>query len=208
MFERNLDLEPSEEGNYLEGQLLIAMPGMADKRFNKAVIYMCAHSADGAMGLIINKQASNISFSELLEQLSILPQPKDNNQIYLPSVVQDMAVHKGGPVETGRGFVLHSCDYHAKEATLSIDDAVSLTATIDILRAIATGNGPDRALLALGYAGWRPGQLEIELKANGWLNCPADPNIVFGHKTEEKYNQALAQMGIDPTFLVNDVGHA
>lgn len=202
--------DQSAENNesYLDGQLLVAMPSVTDKRFNRAVIYMCAHSSEGAMGIIINQNAPNISFSELLDQLEISPKAKDTNQIYLPQTVHDMMVHRGGPVETGRGFVLHSSDYHAKDATLAIDDCISLTATVDILRAIATGQGPDRALLALGYAGWSPGQLENELHANGWLNCPANADLVFDKELDMKYEQALSQLGVNPTYLVNDVGHA
>jgi putative transcriptional regulator len=146
----------SQRGAYLDGQLLIAMPAMGDPRFARAVIYMCAHSADGAMGIIINQRAPNINFTELLEQLNIVP-PQD--RIRLPAGLTAMAVHLGGPVETGRGFVLHSADYFKAESTLPIDESVCLTATIDILRDIAKGTGPDKALLALGYAGWAPGQL-------------------------------------------------
>src|SRR6516165_4495015 len=133
---------------YLDGQLLVAMPAMGDPRFARSVIYLCAHSADGAMGIIINQRAPNISFTELLEQLNIV-RPKE--RIRLPSGLRAMAVHLGGPVETGRGFVLHSADYFKAERTLPIDESVCLTATIDILRDIAKGIGPDKALLALGY---------------------------------------------------------
>jgi putative transcriptional regulator len=195
----------SQRGAYLDGQLLIAMPSMGDPRFARAVIYICAHSADGAMGIIINQRAPNISFTELLEQLSIEP-PQD--RISLPPSLTAMAVHLGGPVETGRGFVLHSADYFKAENTLPIDESVCLTATIDILRDIAKGAGPDKALLALGYAGWAPGQLESEIQANGWLNCPADPELVFDPEVDRKYSRALNKIGIDPIRLVNDSGHA
>lgn len=181
------------------------MPAMGDPRFARAVIYMCAHSADGAMGIIINQRAPNISFTELLEQLNIVP-PQD--RISLPSSLGAMAVHLGGPVETGRGFVLHSADYFKAESTLPIDESVCLTATIDILRDIAKGSGPDKALLALGYAGWAPGQLENEIQANGWLNCPADPELIFDPEVDRKYSRALHKIGIDPIRLVNDSGHA
>src|SRR5262249_40680068 len=153
------------QDGYLDGQLLIAMPIMTDKRFARSVIYMCAHSAEGAMGLIINQRAPHISFPELLGQLSISTE-SDSDE----SDLIDMQVHVGGPVETGRGFVLHSADYFVDDSTLPIDDGVCLTATIDILKAIAGGKGPDRAILALGYAGWRAGQLESEIAANGWLH--------------------------------------
>jgi len=189
---------------YLDGQLLVAMPIMTDKRFARSVIYMCAHSAEGAMGLIINRRASHISFSELLKQLSIMPDGADDVEIEL----EDMDVHVGGPVETQRGFVLHSADYYVADSTLPIDDGVSLTATIDILKAIAGGKGPDRAILALGYAGWRAGQLESEIAANGWLHCPADAGLLFDRDLEQKYERALSKIGIDPSHLVSDAGHA
>jgi putative transcriptional regulator len=185
--------------------LLIAMPAMGDPRFARSVIYLCAHSADGAMGIIINQRAPNISFTELLEQLNIVP---TQDRISLPAGLHAMAVHLGGPVETGRGFVLHSADYFKAESTLPIDESVCLTATIDILRDIAKGTGPDKALLALGYAGWAPGQLESEIHANGWLNCPADPELIFDAEVDRKYLRALGKLGIDPIRLVNDSGHA
>ena len=157
------------------------------------------------MGIIINHRAPNISFTELLEQLDIVP-PKD--RIRLPMGRGAMAVHLGGPVETGRGFVLHSADYFKKESTLPIDNNVCLTATIDILRDIAKGTGPDKALLALGYAGWAPGQLESEIQANGWLHCAADSELIFDPEVDRKYNRALVKIGIDPWRLVNESGHA
>ncbi|MGI8724199.1 MAG: YqgE/AlgH family protein [Methyloceanibacter sp.] len=201
-------LKPEKNVNrdgYLDGQLLIAMPSMGDPRFARAVIYMCAHSADGAMGIIINQRAPNIDFTELLEQLNIVPQAE---RIRLPSAVDDMSVYLGGPVETGRGFVLHSADYYKADSTLPIDESVCLTATIDILRDIAKGSGPDKALLALGYAGWAPGQLETEIHANGWLHCPADMELIFDPHVDRKYTKALTKIGIDPVRLVNDSGHA
>jgi putative transcriptional regulator len=191
--------------NYLDGQLLVAMPAMADPRFSRSVIYLCAHSAEGAMGIIINQRAPHISFCELLEQLNIT---SEDEAIRLPNDLRTMAVHVGGPVETGRGFVLHSADYYADDSTLPIDEGVCLTATIDILRAMAKGSGPDRALLALGYAGWAPGQLENEIQANGWLHCPADSGLIFDPDVEQKYDRALCKIGIDPSRLVNDSGHA
>lgn len=194
---------PPAEG-YLDGQLLVAMPVMSDPRFARSVIYMCAHSEEGAMGLIINQRASHISFPDLLERLDIVPAESDDGM----GKIGNMSIHVGGPVETGRGFVLHSSDYFADDSTLPIEDGVCLTATIDILKAIAAGNGPNQALLALGYAGWSPGQLESEIQANGWLNCPADPDLIFGPDLESKYAQALAKIGIDPSHLVSDAGHA
>ena len=189
---------------YLDGQLLIAMPSMTDSRFHRAVIYMCAHSAEGAMGLVINQRAPNITLPRLLEQLEIIPEEPRRKAIRVSS----MAVHMGGPVETSRGFVLHSSDYFAAESTLSINEGVCLTATIDILKAIAKGSGPNKAILALGYAGWAPGQLEHEIQTNGWLNCPADPDIVFNSDLESKYGRALDSLGIDPSHLVGVAGRA
>jgi putative transcriptional regulator len=179
---------------YLEGQLLVAMPVMTDRRFARSVIYMCAHSAEGAMGLIVN----------LLKQLKIAPDAGDEIVV----CEAELDVHVGGPVETGRGFVLHSSDYYAADSTLAIDEGVSLTATIDILKAIAAGKGPDRAILALGYAGWRAGQLESEIAANGWLHCPADLDLLFDRNLEQKYERAMSKIGIDPSHLVSEAGHA
>lgn len=193
-----------DKGSYLDGQLLIAMPLMTDKRFARSVVYMCAHSKDGAMGLIINQRASHIDFPNLLERLGITTEAGRA----IPRDLLSRAVHLGGPVETGRGFVLHTTDYLAADSTLQIDARVCLTATIDILKAMATGNGPNRSILALGYASWGSGQLESEIAANGWLTCPADPNLVFSNDLERKYTLALAELGIDLSHLVSDVGHA
>lgn len=190
---------------YLDGKLLIAMPRMNDKRFARSVIYMCAHSEEGAMGLIINQSTHQIGFPDLLKRLGI-PVAEDSEE--LSDELLSMPVHVGGPVETGRGFVLHSADYFIADSTLAIDDEVCLTATIDILRAIATGGGPDRKILALGYAGWAPGQLESEIQANGWLHCQADLSLVFDPDLDAKYDRALAKLGIDPSHLVADAGHA
>ncbi len=192
-------------GTYLDGQLLIAMPAMADKRFARSVIYMCAHSAEGAMGLIINRRAPNINFPDLLDRLQLV---EDRDEAIIAPHLESMAVHVGGPVEPERGFVLHSSDYFTPESTLPIDDDVCLTATIDILKALANGEGPDRAILALGYAGWAPGQLESEIQANGWLNCPADLDIIFELDLADRYERAMSKLGIDPTHLVNAAGHA
>jgi putative transcriptional regulator len=190
---------------YLDGQLLIAMPAMTDRRFARSVIYLCAHSAEGAMGLIINQPASHISFAELLEQLQIIP---DGKVAAGANGAATTSVHLGGPVETGRGFVLHSSDYIAADSTLRIGDKFCLTATIDILKAMAARTGPKRSILALGYAGWSAGQLEQEIQANGWLNCPADFDLVFDTDVDEKYDGAMSRLGVNPTHLVNDAGHA
>ena len=193
------------DSGYLEGQLLIAMPAMADKRFARSVIYMCAHSDEGAMGLIINQRAPNLSFPDLLDKLQLLDEEAEAS---VPPDMMRMAIHLGGPVEPERGFVLHSSDYFTPSSTLPISDEVCLTATIDILKALAAGEGPDRAILALGYAGWAPGQLESEIHANGWLSCQADLDLVFDLDVEEKYERALSKLGIDPIHLVNAAGHA
>ncbi len=198
------DEELSGRG-YLDGQMLIAMPEIGDERFERAVIYICAHSAEGAMGIIVNRPAGSIDFPELLVQLDIID---EMDQIRLPHSAESMQIMKGGPVETGRGFVLHSSDFFIKNATLPIDDGVCLTATLDILKAIAKGSGPKHAILALGYAGWAPGQLETEIQSNGWLHCPADPELIFGDDLDDKYTRALRKIGIDPGMLSSASGHA
>ena len=190
---------------YLDGQMLVAMPGMMDERFARTVIYLCAHSPEGAMGIVVNKPAADLSFPDLLVQLDIIP---EKERIRLPKRVGRMQVLMGGPVETGRGFVLHSPDFYLDQSTLPIDEAVCLTATIDILRAIAKGEGPRNAVLALGYAGWSAGQLETEIQANGWLNCPADPELIFHSSLDSKYELALRKLGIDPAMLSTEAGHA
>ena len=186
-----------DQNEYLTGQLLVAMPQMEDQRFARSVVYICAHTDDGAMGLILNKLAEAINFSDLLEQLN-LP---------VATVSDKTRVHYGGPVETGRGFVLHSDDF-TQDASLLIENGVALTATVDILSAISKGNGPRNYLLALGYAGWAPGQLDSEIQANGWLIAPADTDILFGSKIENKWNTALNTIGIDVTMLSSHAGHA
>jgi putative transcriptional regulator len=195
----------SPDQGYLDGQLLIAMPVMGDPRFERSVIYMCAHSSEGAMGIMVNRPAGSIDFPELLVQLDII---KEGDEIKLPETAESMKVLKGGPVDTGRGFVLHSSDFYIENATLRIDDGICLTATVDILKAIAKGSGPKHAILALGYAGWAPGQLENEIQGNGWLHCDADQDLIFGGDVEEKYARALRKIGIDPGMLSNDAGHA
>lgn len=186
------------DGKFLDGQLLIAMPGMGDTRFERSVIFLCAHSAEGAMGLIVNKPASELSFPGLLTQLKIEPRVD----------VKGIRVHFGGPVENGRGFVLHSSDYRVEDSSLSVSSDFAMTATVDILQDIARGAGPSRALLALGYAGWGPGQLESEIQANGWLTAPADVELVFGRADPEKWGAALRSISIDPRLLSIEGGRA
>jgi len=190
---------------YLDGQMLIAMPTMRDERFARTLIYICAHSSDGAMGIVVNQPAANIKFPDLLVQLDVIP-AKD--LIQLPRKAGTVKVLKGGPVETGRGFVLHSEDFFIENSTLPIDNGICLTATLDILKAIAHGEGPQSAVLALGYAGWAPGQLENEIQENGWLNCDADSELIFGTDTEVKYEQAMRKIGIDLGKLSSEAGHA
>jgi len=190
---------------YLDGQMLIAMPTMGDDRFLRSVIYVCAHSSEGAMGIVVNQPAANISFSDLLVQLDVVGA---SELIQLPPTAGGVKVLKGGPVETSRGFVLHSNDFFIENSTLPIDDGICLTATLDILKAIAHGKGPHNAVLALGYAGWAPGQLETEINQNGWLHCPADSELVFGKNNEGKYSMALKKIGIDLGMLSSEAGHA
>lgn len=190
-------MHETTHSGYLTGQLLVAMPGMTDPRFEKSVIYMCVHNADGAMGLIVNRLVGSITFSELLEQLDIQSQ----------GGLDPTPIHFGGPVETGRGFVLHTADF-VEESTILMEDGVGLTATLDILHAIAEGGGPSQHLLALGYAGWGPGQLDGELQRNAWLNVPADDAIVFGDDLEAKWERAIAKLGFDPALLVGEAGNA
>src|SRR3954453_7096609 len=187
---------------YLDGQMLIAMPTMRDERFARSLIYICAHSSEGAMGIVVNQPAENIRFPDLLVQLEVIPA----KAIQAPKA--DVKVLKGGPVETGRGFVLHSADFFIENSTLPIDNGICLTATLDILKAIAHGEGPQSAVLALGYAGWAPGQLENEITKNGWLNCDADSELIFGADIDGKYEKAMRKLGIDLGKLSSDAGHA
>ena len=182
----------------LTGQLLLAMPDMGDPRFAFSVILMCSHSSEGAMGLIINKPATQMKFSDLLKQMKIAPLKTG----------RDVPVQIGGPVEPGRGFVLHSSDYFADANTLRVGDAYGMTVTMDILEDLARGAGPDQALLCMGYAGWGPMQLESELQSNGWLNCDASPELIFGRNHKEKWQAALQSMGIDPLMLSGVGGQA
>jgi putative transcriptional regulator len=179
------------EPRHLSGRLLIAMPGMGDKRFERTVIYMCSHSDEGAMGLVVNRPAVGVTFEELMSQL----------QIDIGPATQASDVHFGGPVEMGRGFVLHSADFFVEDATLRVDEDVSLTATLDVLRAMAEGRGPRRAMIALGYSGWAPNQLEKELQRNGWLTCDADEEILFSPDDAAKWEKALAKLGATPWLL-------
>src|SRR5579872_3923115 len=198
---------PSADANrqYLYGNLLIAMPDMTNDIFQRTVIYVCAHNAGGAMGIIVNRPAGTLNFPGLLAQLKIIDK---SQQIRLPESAGAMKVLRGGPVEEPRGFVLHTSDFFIKDSTLEIDRDISLTATVDILKAIARGDGPRQAIFALGYAGWDAGQLESEIQRNGWLHCPADPDLIFDDAIDTKYSRALQKLGIHPGMLSNEAGHA
>lgn len=186
----------------LGGQMLVAMPGMSDTRFDQSVVYVCVHSDTGAMGIIVNKVAPMMNFGDLVAQLDVAKGAD------VPDHVLAMAVLFGGPVEPARGFVLHTTDYFSNDSSLRVTKRIALTATIDILRAMAKGEGPQRALLALGYSGWAPGQLENEIQRNGWLHCPVDEEILFGPAHENKYKMALRKIGVDPAMLSSEAGHA
>jgi putative transcriptional regulator len=181
----------------LAGQLLVAMPQMADTRFEKTVIYLCAHSKDGALGLVVNRPFRKLTFPALLDQLDIDRSPD----------LRPIRVLAGGPVEEGRGFVLHSDDY-LREDSLRVEAGFALTATIEILKALAMNTGPARSILALGYSGWGPGQLEREIGENGWLNVPADANLVFDDALDNKWERALAQLRLTPASLSGVAGRA
>jgi putative transcriptional regulator len=192
------------EASTFGGKMLVAMPGMGDDRFKRSVIYVCAHSIDGAMGIVLNKRANDMTFSELLVQLDVI---EAEDAIRLPRRVSASHVLRGGPVETSRGFVLHTTDFSIEDSTMPINDGIALTATLDILRAIAAERGPASSVLALGYAGWGPGQLEREFSHNGWLHAPADPELIFSTDLEGKYQRALARIGIDASRLSETAGH-
>ncbi len=182
---------------YLPGQFLIAMPHMQDVRFQRSVIYLCAHTADGAMGLIINKALDSLTVPELMEHLKIPVEVE----------LKPTKIHFGGPVETSRGFVLHSCDY-VEQATLVVGNELALTATIDVLKAIGRNAGPRQSLMTLGYAEWGAGQLDAELQANVWLHCPADDSIIFDLYNDSKWERALGQLGVSVSMLSSEAGHA
>lgn len=187
---------PVAEPTWLNGQLLIAMPAMPDPRFGRTVLYICAHSPEGAMGLIINRAFGEVRFVDLMGQLGIEG-----------GSTPDRPVHFGGPVDSSRGFVLHSTDFQADQ-TLVVDENVALTATRDILQAIASGSGPHKAIFALGYASWAPGQLDSEIQANDWLTAPADQDLIFDPDLDTKWERAISRLGFTPAMLSGEAGHA
>jgi putative transcriptional regulator len=190
---------------FLDGQCLVAMPSLRGDFFARAVVYLCAHSEEGAMGLILNHPVQGVHLADFLAQLQVMT---DEERVALDPTIGRQAVLAGGPVEGTRGFVLHSADYNGGDSTLEIDDAVSMTPTLDILRAIAGNQGPKQAILALGYAGWGAGQLEKEILENSWMVCPADPFLLFDPAHEAKYERALGTIGVDLRFLADEAGHA
>jgi putative transcriptional regulator len=187
----------SRQEGYLGGQVLIAMPSLQDPRFSRTVICLCAHSPDGAMGIVLNKPLEGLSFDELLKQLGLEPVPPQRR----------IRLFQGGPVEGGRGFVLHTRDW-SNDQSLQVTDEVALTASVDILSAIAGGGGPRQGILALGYAGWGPGQLEDEIQANAWLSVHPDEALLFGENGDSKWLQAMAKLKVDPALLSGAAGHA
>lgn len=192
----NLDVATLNEG-YLGGQVLVAMPSLQDPRFARSVICLCAHSPEGAMGIVLNQPIEALSFDDLLKQLDLEPVPPQRR----------IRLHQGGPVEGGRGFVLHTADW-SSDGSLQVNRDLALTASIDILKAIAGGGGPRLGLLALGYAGWGPGQLEEEIQANSWLSVAPDEGLLFGEGEADKWRQALAKLKVDPLLLSGVAGHA
>ena len=196
-------LKNRRERGFFDGQFLIAMPGVSDSNFARTVIYVCAHSDAGAMGFIINR-SQELSFTDVLMHLDMI---KSDEAILMPPPTRDLSIQAGGPVESGRGFVLHSDDYLC-DSSIPVSDDICMTATLDIIRAIAKGEGPKRATMLLGYAGWGAGQLEAEIASNGWLNCPANDALIFDPNLDDKYERALAGMGISAAMLSTEAGHA
>ena len=196
--ERRVTMNPIEMSGQLAGKVLIAMPGMGDTRFDQSVIYLCAHSDEGAMGLIVNKPAEGVVLGDVLGQLDIEVNPK----------VQKMGVHVGGPVETARGFVLHTRDFQSDLHSLNVDEDFAMTGTMDVLEAMGQATGPMRSQLMLGYSGWGAGQLEEEIRQNGWLICEASPELVFETDDDDKWSKALASIGVSPLTLSASAGRA
>ena len=191
--------------NSLRGQFLVAMPGMGDERFRESVIYLVGHTEEGAMGLVVNRPVEDMRFIDILEELDL---GEKDEIIHLPSAIRNREVLRGGPVQTGRGFVLHSPDYFREGNSYAVNDDICLTATLDILKAMAFGEAPADAVFALGYCGWAPGQLENEIALNGWLTVPFSRELLFGTPLESRYDVALGQLGITRASLSGAAGHA
>ncbi len=196
-----MNLKHSKAGNGLAGTLLVAMPGMGDPRFSRAVIYMCAHDNNGAMGLVINNVMQGFSLETLLEQLDL------DDQDSLARGALRQSVFSGGPVEQARGFLVHSADFRTGD-TVTLDSEIGITGTLDALRTIAQGRGPEKSLLVLGYSGWSAGQLESEIQQNAWLTVTADQSIVFHENPDEKWLLAVRKLGVDPAMLSASAGRA
>jgi putative transcriptional regulator len=197
MAQRRKSTGSPSAADFRTGQLLIAMPAMEDPRFSQSVIYLCAHTPEGAMGLVLNRPLQRPKFDDLLRQLEVAPAPP----------ARRITLCAGGPMDNARGFVLHTTDWTG-EGSLRVDDTVALTASLDVLKAIAEGHGPREGLLALGYAGWGPGQLDAEIQQNAWLSVPADETIVFDGDHDTKWRRALGKLNIDPLLLSGAAGHA
>lgn len=189
----------------LKGQFLVAMPEMGDDRFRDTVIYLVGHGDEGAMGLVVNQSVEDMRFADILEELKI---GEKDDIIRLPDYIRDREVLRGGPVQRSRGFVLHSPDYFREGNSYSVTDEICLTATLDVLKAIAFKNTPADALFALGYCGWSPGQLEGEIQGNGWLTVPFSRDLLFQTPTARRYDAALARLGITRASLSSFSGHA
>jgi putative transcriptional regulator len=189
--------ESSSPDGFLTGQLLIAMPAMADPRFQQSLIYVCAHTEEGAMGLVLNRPIVKPTFDDLLAQLNLEPVPP----------VRQIKLCAGGPVENARGFVLHTADWTG-EGSLKVDSSMALTASLDVLKVIAGGGGPRECVLALGYAGWGPGQLDQEIQQNSWLSVSADETLLFDAEHDTKWRRAFAKLRVDPSLLSGTAGHA
>lgn len=197
-------MDPEDAFPSLSGRCLIAMPGMADARFERAVIYLCAHSKEGAMGFVINRTMETPSIPDFLLQLEIITEEEHAN---LPGSLELMDMHVGGPVEPGRGFVLHTGEFES-DSTVEVQDGICLTATLEILREISKGKGPKDFILALGYSGWAGGQLEDEIRSNSWLTVDCNSSLLFDTAETEKYSRSLALLGIDETLLSSEAGNA
>ena len=197
---------PSSASEFsLSGQLLVAMPSIGDSRFDRTVIYICSHTDKGAMGFVINRPADEIAFIDVLRQLKII---EEDGQINLPEKAREIQVVHGGPVETSRGFVLHTLEPEPILGVVKIDGTIRLSANMDILHAVAKGDGPERVVFALGYSGWDAGQLEAEIQQNGWILCPSSDDLLFDDDFETKYERALAMIGVDLGMLSTDMGRA